>query len=345
MASKQPKRITSIKEIASLADCSIATVSNALNNKGRISQEVRDRIFKICRKHGYLPNSAGRNLRRRKNETIGLLFYPSCAAIFRNVYYAEIMEALEASMEEKGYDLLLSGYDSSISSNEPPRFVRQGKVDGIILLGGFPRSIVRTLQSYGIPLLHLDSYRKVIKIDFVTTDGYSASRQIVDHLVQLGHRRILFMAHSHEDTNADQREAGFLKAVADHKLPKTVSVSIRDFTCTADGYPLLKRQLQSKRPPTAVICVNDTFAEQLIRCLQDDGFKVPDDITVFGFNDDLDSRRSSPTISTVRVDKSELGRIGAQTILNRIAHPDTQSVAVTLPVELVHRQSEAPAKS
>ncbi len=273
------------------------------------------------------------------------MFYPSCAAIFRNVYYAEIMEALEATLEEKGYDLLLSGYDSSITSDEPPRFVRQGKVDGIILLGGFPRKIVRSLQAYGIPLLHLDSYRKVIKIDFVTTDGYGASRQIVDHLVQLGHRRILFMAHSHEDTNADQRELGFLKAVADHKLPKTLSVSLRDFTCTADGYPLLKHLMESKRPPTAVICVNDTLAEQLIRCLQDDGFKVPGDITVFGFNDDLDSQRSTPTISTVRVDKSELGRLGAQTILDRIAKPDAPVIAATLPVELVHRQSEAPPKS
>ncbi len=77
MPKKTAKRITSIKEIAKLAECSIATVSNALNSKGRISQQVRDNIFSICKEHGYLPNSGGRNLRRGKNETIGLLFYPS----------------------------------------------------------------------------------------------------------------------------------------------------------------------------------------------------------------------------------------------------------------------------
>jgi DNA-binding LacI/PurR family transcriptional regulator len=344
MPKKTPKRITSIKEIAKLADCSIATVSNALNNKGRISQEVRDRIFKICQKHGYLPNSAGRNLRRRSNETIGLLFYPTCAAIFRNVYYAEIMEALEATMEDRGYDLLLSGYDSSASATEPPRFVRQGKVDGIILLGGFPRSIVLTLKSFGIPLMHLDSHREAIKIDYVTTDGFNASEQIVDHLVGLGHRRIVFMAHSHEDTNADQREAGFHSSVERHGLPKTLSVSIRDFTNTATGYPLLKHLLDSKRPPTAVVCVNDTLAAELIEKLQEDGFSVPKDLTVFGFNDDLDSRTTSPTISTVRVDKALLGKTGAEVILDRIQNPQAPAVAANLPVELVHRQSEAPPK-
>lgn len=345
MPEKSPKRITSIKEIAKLADCSIATVSNALNNKGRISQEVRDRIFKICQKHGYLPNSAGRNLRRRSNETIGLLFYPTCAAIFRNVYYAEIMEALEATMEERGYDLLLSGYDSSVSATEPPRFLRQGKVDGLILLGGFPRKIVLTLKGFGIPLMHLDSHRKAIKIDYVTTDGFNASEQIVDHLVNLGHRRIVFMAHSHEDTNADQREAGFVESVERHGLPKTLSVSIRDFANSEEGYPKLKRLMQSKRPPTALVCVNDTFAVEMIEKLQQDGFSIPDDLTVFGFNDDSDSRNCSPTISTVRVDKEALGKQGAEIILKRIENPQAPNVSIHLPVELVHRESEAPPKA
>jgi LacI family transcriptional regulator len=342
---KQPaKHITSIKEIARLAGCSIATVSNTLNNKGRISQEVRERVLQICQKHGYLPNSAGRNLRRRMMETVGLLYYPSCSAIFRNIFYAEVMEALESSMENEGFDLLLSGFDSSFANGEPPRFIRQGKVDGIILLGGYPREIIRKLLNFPLPLLHLDSYREQIKIDYVTTDGFRASQMIVDHLVGLGHRRIVFMAHAHEDTNADQREAGFVAAVARHQLPATLSTSIRDFYHTEDGYERLKPRLMSKRPPTAVVCVNDTLAVELLEKIKADGLSVPRDVTIFGYNDDEHSRTSAPAISTVRVDKASLGKVGAETIIGRIKNPDKPVSSTLLPVELVHRDSEGPPR-
>lgn len=345
MAKQGAEHISSIKEIARLAGCSIATVSNTLNNKGRISQEVRERVLELCAKHGYAPNSAGRNLRRRQMETVGLLYYPSCAAIFRNIFYAEIVEALEATMESRGYDMLLSGFDSSVADQITPRFIRQGKVDGIILLGGFPRTEVRKMVSYALPVLHLDNYRERIKIDYVTTDGFAACSHIVDHLVRLGHRRIVFMAHSHEDTNADQREAGFLAAVKRHDLPPTLSISIRNFAGTDDGYERLRPLLMSKRPPTAVLCVNDTLAVEIIAKAQTDGFKVPADLSVFGYNDDQHSRNCSPPLSTVKVDKAALGRIGSETIIKRIQDPDTPVTAMLLPVELVHRASEAPPKA
>jgi len=340
MSEEKPQRITSIKQIAKLANCSIATVSYALNNKGRVSNSVRENIFEICKKYGYTPNSAGRNLRLQKNETIGLLFYPSCAAIFRNVFYAEVMESLEVTMESHGYDLMLSGFESSASGDELPRFVRQGKVDGMILLGGFPRETVLRIKEFGVPLVHLDGHREGIKIDNVTSDGFNASEQIVEHLVRLGHRRIVYMAHSHENTNADQREAGFLKAVEHHGLPKTLSVSLRDFKRTDDGYVLLKALMQSTRPPTAVIAVNDTLASELQACLQRGGFEIPRDLTIFGYNDDLDSRKAIPSISTVHVNRTELGKTGAETILKRINNPDSKIASIRLPVELVHRESE-----
>lgn len=343
---KHPKnRITSIKEIAKIAGCSIATVSNTLNNRGRISQKVREKVMEICENHGYIPNSAGRNLRRRAMETVGLLFYPSTSAIFRNVYYAEIMEALEATLKSRGFDMLLSGFDLTMSEQHTPRFIRQGKVDGIILLGGFPRNEVQRLLGYSIPLLHLDNYRERIKLDYVTSDGYNACGQVMDHLVNLGHRRIVFMAHAHEDTNADQREAGFLAGVKRHNLPHTLSVSIRDFYGTNDGYDRLKPLLESKRPPTAIICVNDTLAVEILEKLQTDGYQIPSDLTLFGYNDDLHSRISNPPISTLKVDMAALGRIGAETILKRIQNPETPISSILLPVELVHRGSEGPPKA
>ncbi|CAA6679321.1 MULTISPECIES: LacI family DNA-binding transcriptional regulator [unclassified Lentimonas] len=345
MGSTPAKRITSIKDIAQLAGCSIATVSKTLNNTGSISQELREKIFKICKEQNYMPNSGGRNLRRGKSEIVGLLFYPSCAAIFSNVYYAKIMEPLEATMDQRGYDLLLTGFDLADSPDTPPRFMRQGKVDGVILLGGFPRDIVTRLVSYGVPMLHLDSHRDKIKIDNITSDGYNASEQVVEHLVGLGHRRILFIAHNDEATNTDQREAGFLNAVEQHKLPKTLCTSMRDFADRHESYEAIQKRMQSSKPPTAIFCVNDTIALQTIEDLQADGYKVPEDVSVFGFNDDSDSIKSRPTISTVRVDKQNLGKMGAESILHRINNPDAPIQSIRLPVELIHRESVASPKA
>lgn len=339
------KRITSIKEVAKLAGCSIATVSNTLNNKGRIGEEVRKKILDICQKHDYVPNSAGRNLRRRSNETIGLMFYPSSAAIFRNIFYAEIMEALESELERVGYDLLLSGHDSSIQYEESPRFLRQGKVDGIIMLGRFPRDRVMQIKNFGIPLVQLDGYRERIKVDYVTTDGYAASQQIVELFVRLNHRRIVFVGYNHEDTNKNQREAGFYAAVKKLKLPKTRCKSIQNVASAAEAYASLKHLLQLKQPPTALIAVNDTLALELMQRLQQDGYTAPGDISIFGFNDDADSKRSNPQISTVRINKSQLGQTGAEMIIKRIENPDIPHQAITLPVKLIHRGSVGPAKS
>ncbi|MGB0371453.1 MAG: LacI family DNA-binding transcriptional regulator [Opitutales bacterium] len=339
------QRITSIKEIAKLADCSIATVSNALNNKGRVSQEIREKIFDICRQHGYLPNSAGRNLRRRQNEIIGLMFYPSCSAIFSNVFYAKIMESLEATLETRGYDLLLSGFDFLNNPHEPPRFMRQGKVDGVILLGGFPHKAVSDLHGFGLPLLYLDNCVEGLPVDNVTSDGFNASELIVEHLVGLGHKRIVFMAHSHEDANASQREAGFLKSIEAHELNKDDCPSVRDFQHTHDGYERLKEVLAQPNAPTALIGVNDTLAVELMECLQEDGVSVPGDITVFGYNDDTHSLRSTPQLSTVRIDKGQMGKLGAETILSRIEKPDTEYTSIRMPVKLIHRGSEGPPKA
>lgn len=334
------QRITSIKEIAKLADCSIATVSNVLNGKGRVSEKIKDKIFTICREHGYLPNSAGRNLRRRQNEIIGLMFYPSCSAIFSNIFYAEVMEALEAVMEERGFDILLAGSDFQKNPTEPPRFMRQGKIDGVILLGGFPKEAVSELHRFGLPLLFLDNHVDGVPVDSVITDGFGGCQQTVEHLVAQGHRDILFMAHRHEDFNASDREAGFLAAVKSHGLSETACRSIRDFANTEEAYALLKQELASSQPPTAIIAVNDTLGAELSENLQADGRSIPEDLTIFGFNDDYDSRRVHPQLSTVRINKQAMGKMGAQMILDRIDNPDAALKSIKIPVELVHRGSE-----
>lgn len=162
---------------------------------------------------------------------------------------------------------------------------------------------------------------------------------MVDELVARGHRRIVFMAYSYEDTNADQREAGFLSAVSAHDLPKTLSVSLRNFEDTPGAYQELKALMESKRPPTAVIAVNDTLAVELQECLQKDGYSIPDDLSLVGFDDDDICLKASPQMSSVRVDKKLLGKTGAQVIIDRVNNQGNSTQSIHLPVDFVLRES------
>ena len=153
------------------------------------------------------------------------------------------------------------------------------------------------------------------------------------------------MAYNHEDTNANQREAGFLAAVGKHHLSFAECKNIRDIGNTTEAYEMIKLMLESETPPTAIVAVNDTLAVELVDLLQKDGYSVPQDVSVFGFNDDADSKKSNPQISTVRIDKIKLAQTGAKMIIDRIENTDLPHQKASLPTELIHRDSVAIAKS
>jgi LacI family transcriptional regulator len=202
-------RRISIYAVAQRAKCSIATVSNVLNNKGRVGVAKRKLVLRAALALGYQTNAAGRNLRTRKSEMLGLLFYPSCAAIFKNPFYAEIMEGLEEGLTRAGYHLLLAGYQASVTDFPIPNFLTSRKVDGMILLGRFPTRIIQRLGRLSVPMLLLDSNVEE-PVDSVISDGFSGELTIVHHLVSQGHKSIVMAAYDMEDYNIDLRVQGFL---------------------------------------------------------------------------------------------------------------------------------------
>ena len=334
-----PSRRISIFEVAKHADCSITSVSNVLNNKGRVSKEKRHSVLKAVSELGYRPSSVGRNLRTRRTETLGLLFYPSCAEIFRNPFYAEVMEGLEERLMKTSFHLMLAGYHVATAASGIPDFVARGKVDGMILLGGFPEKVIHNFHGLRCPLLLLDSNVEW-PIDSVVSDGFTGGRLMVRHLFQRGHRRIVLMAYPEESYNIELRIQGFLVGLREHGLPEEGAV-IRSTLSHDKLYADLRQQLYSPWPPTALAAVNDTLAISMIQRLQRDGIDVPERISVIGYNDDLIAADGEPPLTTVRVDKRELGRVGADLILTRVDQPGSPVSKLRMPVSLVSRESVA----
>jgi LacI family transcriptional regulator len=335
-------RRVSIFAVAQRAKCSIATVSNVLNKKGRVGPKKRKLVLRAVEELGYQASSAGRNLRIRKSEMLGLLFYPSCAQIFKNPFYAEIMEGLEEGLTTESYHLLLAGYQVSVADSAIPDFLVQGKVDGMILLGRFPNHIIQDFCKVPSPLLLLDSNVEW-PIDSVISDGFTAETNVVNHLVSQGHRNIVMLAYDMEDYNIDLRVQGFESGVSMNNLEPSTNVVIREWLSHADIYTALKARLDGPNPPTAIVTVNDTLAMAMIKRLKEDGIRVPEDISIVGYDDDDVMIDGRPFLSTVRVDKKELGRIGAELILKRVTNREAPVVKLRLPTEFISRESVGPA--
>jgi len=328
----------SIFSVAKRAKCSIATVSNVLNAKGRVGTPMRKAVLKAVRELGYQPNSVGRSLRMRRTETLGLLFYPSCAQIFRNPFYAEVMEGLEETLLNTGYHLLLAGYEASVRASEVPDFVQRGKVDGMILLGAFPEKIIHNFCELSTPLVLLDSNVEW-PVDSVVSDGFSAEVKIVAQLAEYGHREIVMLAYDMEDYNIDLRIKGFRAGLQKCGLRSGASVVIQRGVSHDEIYNAFKTRLQSANPPTAAVTVNDTLAIEIMERLVRDGIGIPEQVSIVGYDDDAFSASANPPLSTIRVEKKKLGQIGAKLILERIETPNRPVAKLTLPTELVIRES------
>ena len=328
----------SITDVARECGCSIATVSLVLNSRGKISPKTKNRVMRAVARMGYVPNIAGRSLRSHRTNTIGLFFYPSCGQLFRNVFYAEVMEGLEQRLVEARYDLLLSSSDFGQEDNRSISLISQRRVDAAIMLGAFPFDQIERLAKLRTPSLLLDSNLDELPIDSVTTDGLKGGRMVVDHLHSHGHRRIVMLAYQREDYNIDMRIKGFLAGMEAHNLP-TKDAVIRGIAANAQGFPLLLRRLNAANAPTAVVCVNDTMAVYMMQHVKDAGFRVPEQISFVGYDDDILAREALPRLTTVAVDKPNLGRIGADVILRRIGDPELPVTKTRLPVQLIERDS------
>lgn len=333
--------VVSIFDIARATKCSIATVSCAINGKGRVNAQTKKRILAACATLGYAPNAAGRHLRLQRTETVGLLLYPTCASEFRNSFAAEVIEGLENRLIAAGYHLLLGGYRPQVTDGVIPQFIGQGRVDGVVLLGKYPAEILSALRKAPVPLVILDSEDEGNAIDSITTDGFSAGTQVVDRLATLGHRRIVMLAYGHEFHNPRMRRLGFLHGMRAHGGWPSERSLITGFMDDADGHRLLRARLSEHEPPTAVFCENDHLALAIIARLTADGLRVPHDLSVIGFNDDDGSRLSQPALSTFHIDKQHLGRLGAEMILERIAAPDLPVRQRNVPVAWMERASVA----
>lgn len=331
---------SSIKQIAKLAGCSTATVSHVLNNKGFFSKATKEKILRIVKEQKYVPNLTAKSLRTGLMQTIGVVFYKKNSDVFDNLFYLPILNKLQTKLSSLGYDLLLADFsDEMIADGLPPSVVTKGKADGIILLGCFPEHALKLLTNIRQPVVVLDNDVKTF--DSLFSDNFAAEEHLVDELVKLGHRRIVFMRRDYPDVNTQQREDGFLSGVKKNKLSPQYCFVSGNSTSREDACAEMENILKSSRAPTAVIASNDDLAVCLMNHVQSKGFRVPQDISFIGFDNTNLAKFTMPALASVKVHSLEMAEYAAELIVRRIKDSSAPIIRKSYDTEFVLRPSVA----
>jgi LacI family repressor for deo operon, udp, cdd, tsx, nupC, and nupG len=340
-----PPRPATIQDVAQAARVSTATVSRALSNPGLLSARTRDQVMAAIQSTGYRVNQAARNLRMQRAGAV-LVLVPNLGKPF----YSEILQGISDGFAGSDYAVLIADTESRpLAEGELAGNFTSGRIDGVVSLdGGIAPDALDQAQAQGA------EGRIVFACEWV--DGYAApsvqsdnaegARLAIRHLADLGHRKIAHITGPQGNVLTGVRRQGMLEERTRLGLPARTDWIIRGDFSLQSGHDAAARILAMEDRPTAVFCAADTVAFGLIAGLQAGGVRVPDDISVVGFDDIDMSAYYVPALTTIRQDRVRIGRTAAARLLERLQGPAPgPAVEELLPVELVTRASTAPPPS
>lgn len=329
------------REVAERAGVSVAVVSYVVNNGPRpVSPETQVKVKKAIRELGYYPNELARSLSRKQTATIGLIL-PNLT----NPVFAEIADSLEKVCAAEGYMVMLCG-----TGRDPDKekwlaeTLRAKQVDGVVVIPSkSPQEILKRLQQANIPTVMLE--HNLPNTHCVAIDDRYGGRLATQYLLSLGHRRIGLIRRESTSALSTLRFVGYCDALEEAGIPFDPALVIESKAGHGGGYRSMQQLLALSNPPTAVFTHNDVLAMGAIRAIHDAGLTVPYDISVVGYDDTISASYLNPRLTTVKFSIAEMGRQAAQIVLELVQKQrDLPPQTITLPVELVVRDSTAPPK-
>jgi LacI family transcriptional regulator len=332
------------QEVAEHARVSVAVVSYVVNNGPRpVATETRERVEQAIKELGYYPNEFARNLRRQNSLTIGLVF-PSI-----NTVHAEMAEGLDKICVASGYELLIldSHFDTK-REKQMVQLLRSKQVNGVVIQPlQDPELMIKPLQEANIPVVLVeDDVPNVHSIDLSDFEGGVLATK---HLADLGHTRIAMITAKPYRVLSYQRLEGYKKVLADYRIALNPAyvVEVEYPETHQPGYEAMRRLLSLEQPPTAVFSHNDFLALGAMHAVQEAGLRIPEDISIVGYDDISSAAYFSPPLTTVRLAKEELGKEAGRIIIEHIRSSKKYPVQkVSLPAELIVRAStSAPVKN
>lgn len=325
-----------IKDIAKMANVSIGTVSRIINNSDEgYSEETRERVLKIIEESGYVPNEVARGLITKRTKTLGLIL-PDIT----NPFFPDIARGAEDEANTRKYSVILCNSDNNVEKErEYIQLLNQKYVDGILFCTN-PFQENKQLWRYlgsNIPVVVTDSFEIKEETYGVFVDNEMGGYLATKHLVDLGHRNIACITGPNKSRSSVQRLNGYKKALEEVGIPFDLDLIVEGnykIKSGMDGVQNLKGKTY-----TAIFACNDLMAYGVYKELTSMGFKIPDDISVVGFDDINLSQVVHPRLTTVSQPAYEIGRKAAELLINRIENTSIENRIIMFEPELVIRES------
>ncbi|MEW5958410.1 MAG: LacI family DNA-binding transcriptional regulator [Chloroflexota bacterium] len=330
----------SIKDIAKVMNISYSTVSRALNDSPRVNPETRRRIQDKAAEMGYLPSAVARSLVTRRTHIIGLV-----VTTITDLFFAEVIHAIEETAVKYKYNVILANSNGKPEHEvEVIRALRERRVDGIILISPYSsKENPFTGTEIDLPVVAVNKFYQEYIGYSVGVDNHNSSREATQHLLDLGHRRIAHIAGLPEEWDSMERQKGYEQALQAGGLPVDPALIVRSDGRPKAGTEAMQQLLALPARPTAVFCYNDATALGAMRAAYAAGRRIPQDLSVVGF-DDIDlARYFEPPLTTIAQPKREMGGKAVQMILNLLAGDKVEDCM--LPGRLIVRASTMPLQS
>jgi LacI family transcriptional regulator len=335
--------MATIKDVAALANVSIATVSRVLNTSANVSPELEARVLKAVRQLDYRPNVLARNLRRSESLTIGVLVPDS-----KNPFFAEMAKGIEDFCFDRGFIAVLCDTDEQPSKaiSHLDTFYQQRVAGFAVVSPGHITPHLQQLLDDGFQIALVDRALSALPTDSVVSDNYGGAQRAVEHLLQLGHHRIGFIVSNLEHETIQGRWGGARDAMlaAGLRIEPDLVYKYGD-ELPGSGYEGAKQILEQENPPTAIFAFNDLMAFGALHYAHEHGICVPEQLSVVGFDDMMMASYAVPSLTTIHQPKYELGQKAAEILLRRIQGDKSAITQLVLPTELVVRASTAPLRA
>ena len=297
-------------------------------------------LYRIAGKGTFVagPEQGSRGISKLKTDNIGFVISREHHPIFSNTFYSYVFAGVEEEARAHGYNLIYQVLDEKLMF-DPSTFklIEERKVDGLILVGEMSHSFISNLKAKDIPIVLVDHYIENSGLDAVVTDNAKGTADMIKYLADLGHRQIGFLGATLEHGSFMERFEGYKAAMRKNHLELN-----DDFVQTGllwNGYGIMEKMFRLEKLPTAIFTCNDLMAIRAMAAIQDKGMKIPEDISIAGFDDIDMSEQIHPPLTTVRVQKDEMGRIGVKRLIQRIKNSSRRAEKVVVPTELVVRKS------
>lgn len=332
------RQYVTMKDIAQRAGVSVNTVSKALRGKSDISKQTRQKILKIAREIGYIKNTTAFALRRNQTKTIGVVIEDSS-----NPFFAEVLKGVETATRKSGYQLLLMNTETDTrAQSEAIRTLLERRVEGLLIspFGENTEDFERLLNmNFPFVLLGRHMYRP--DIDEVYSDEIKGGYLATEHLISVNRKRILFINTDMNNSASKMRYEGYKKALCDFgiDLSQDYLVVVPHNRNMEAGYQGVKEAIKRGISFDAIVCYNDMFAFGAIKALDELGKKVPEDVAVVGYDDVSFASYFRPPLTTVHIQKHEMGLEAFKVLLERIRGTRKKYKQLILDVELVVRRS------